>query len=136
MLFLLFLLFPFYNHTYNDPVFTVEIQNIKEQKGQLRVGIYKPCDGFPADCKPFDTRIIAASGSNVRVTFTVKPGDYAVAVFQDVNQNGQLDKKAFGIPKEPYGFSNNFRPRFSGPEFNDCRVRVENTGKTILIKLI
>lgn len=114
----------------------IDVQNIKEVKGQLRVGLYKPCDNFPTGCKPIANQIVAVKGSSTRLTFTVPPGDYAVALFHDVNDNGQMDKKMFGIPKEPYGFSNNYRPRVSAPNFNDCRVNVDASGKTISIKLI
>ena len=34
------------------------------------------------------------------------PGRYAVAAYQDVNGNGELDKVPPGIPTEPYAFSN------------------------------
>ncbi len=47
-------------------------------------------------------------------------GSYAYSVYLDANDNNKLDKKMFGIPKEPYGFSNNFKPKFSAPKFNQC----------------
>ena len=40
---------------------------------------------------------------------------YAIAVFQDLNQNSELDTYFVGIPKEPYGFSNDVRGGISGP---------------------
>ena len=52
---------------------------------------------------------------NLQTSFNLEPGDYAVAIYHDENGNGQLDKRLFGIPKEPYGFSNNYRPRLSAP---------------------
>ena len=114
----------------------VEIQNIKQHTGQLRVGLYKPCDKFPTNCNPVASQIVDVGSNNNRIIFSVAPGDYAVALFHDVNQNGELDKTLFGIPKEPYGFSNNYRPRVAGPSFDDCRVRINESGKTISIKLI
>jgi len=44
----------------------------------------------------------------------VPPGQYAVRLFHDVNGNGQFDTNPFGIPTEPFAFSNNARGRF-GP---------------------
>ena len=114
----------------------VNVQNIRHHTGQIRVGLYKPCTGFPTGCKPLVSHQVDVTGNTARITFSVKPGDYAVALFHDVNGNGQLDKKMFGIPKEPYGFSNNFRPSLSGPSFDDCRVRVDESEKKISIKLI
>ncbi|MDB2408843.1 DUF2141 domain-containing protein [Crocinitomicaceae bacterium] len=43
-------------------------------------------------------------------------------MFHDKNNNGKLDKNAFGIPLEPYGFSQNARARFSAPSFNDAKI--------------
>ena len=45
---------------------------------------------------------------------------YAIAVFHDLNRNGVLDKNPFGIPTEPYGFSNNARNTFSAPSFGQA----------------
>ena len=47
-------------------------------------------------------------GHSVTYTFRdVKPGTYALSVFQDENNNGKLDTNFLGIPKEDWGFSNN-----------------------------
>ena len=40
---------------------------------------------------------------------------YAIAVFQDLNENSELDTYLVGIPKEPYGFSNDVRGSITGP---------------------
>ncbi|GAA4447233.1 DUF2141 domain-containing protein [Nibrella saemangeumensis] len=116
--------------------FTVEVQNIRQLTGSVHIGIFRSCNDFPGNCTPTDNQIISANQKNIRATFLVEPGDYAVAVYQDVNANGKMDKKMFGIPKEPYGFSNNFKPMFSGPTFADCRVRVSADGKQITIHLL
>ncbi|MBK6978861.1 MAG: DUF2141 domain-containing protein [Cytophagaceae bacterium] len=63
-------------------------------------------------------------------------GDYAIAVYHDLNGNFNLDKNVFGYPSEPFGFSKNFKPRFSAPDFNDCKISISNTGLQTSIKLI
>lgn len=80
-------------------------------------------------------RRIEANAATVHATFSVEPGNYAIAVFHDENGNGKMDKRLFGIPKEPYGLSNNFRPRFSGPKFSDCQFSVGEGGKAVRIDL-
>ena len=40
-----------------------------------------------------------------------------MAIFQDLNNDGVLNKGAFGVPSEPYGFSNNVRGQFGPPSF-------------------
>lgn len=41
----------------------------------------------------------------------LKPGEYAVFVCHDRNKNGKMDSNLIGIPQEPFGMSNNFRPK-------------------------
>ena len=121
--------------TANKINLTVDIQNIKALTGQINVAVFRPCDKFPS-CQPVEGKRIDARNGRLQIAFEVEPGDYAVAVYHDVNNNGKLDKKMFGIPKEPYGFSNNYRPIVSGPNFDDCRITIGSAAKTIAIKLI
>ena len=94
----------------------MEVQNISQVKGRLEIGIFKSTNVFPQG-PPTTKQSVAVDGRTVRATFQLDPGDYAVALYQDVNSNGQIDKRLFGMPKEPYGFSNNVRPKFSTPKF-------------------
>lgn len=41
----------------------------------------------------------------------IEPGEYALLVYFDENANGRIDKNFIGIPKEPLGFSNRYRPK-------------------------
>lgn len=118
----------------SKPSLKVDVQNIQLQQGSIHIGLYRACADFP-NCEPIELIVVNAKGKSVQAAFSVEPGEYAVAVYHDENGNGQMDKRAFGLPKEPYGFSNNFRPRFSAPKFSDCRFRVGGEGKTISVKL-
>lgn len=119
----------------NKTNLTVDIQNIKSLTGQMNVAIFRPCDKFP-DCRPLDGKRVDVRNGRLQVAFDVEPGEYAVAVYHDINNNGKLDTKLFGIPKEPFGFSNNYRPIVSAPNFDDCRITIGSTDKTISIKLL
>lgn len=33
-------------------------------------------------------------------------GEYAFCIYQDANNDGELNSNKIGIPKEPFGFSN------------------------------
>lgn len=114
---------------------TVDVQNIRAVKGQVQLGLFASANGFPDKAKPAQARIVKVDAKTVQAVFDVEPGDYALAIFHDVNGNGKIDTKLFGIPTEPYGFSNNIRPRMSAPSFADCKVAVGEGGKTIAIQL-
>ncbi|MGL5123224.1 MAG: DUF2141 domain-containing protein [Fusobacteriaceae bacterium] len=52
-------------------------------------------------------------------------GEYAFTLYADTNSNGMLDKNFMKIPKEPTGFSNNFRPKFK-PNYNDFKFTISH----------
>lgn len=54
-------------------------------------------------------------------------GEYAIAVFYDENNNGELDTNWIGIPKEPLGFSIGKMKTFGPPSFTDCTFIVPET---------
>jgi len=62
-------------------------------------------------------------------------GDVAVLVYVDVNENGLIDKNFIGIPREPLGISNNYRPK-GPPAFGRAKFTVsEADSRTIDIEI-
>lgn len=53
----------------------------------------------------------------------VKPGEYCVASFQDINNDRKLNFGTFGQPIEPYSFYKKSTSMF-GPSFNKCKFLV------------
>lgn len=46
------------------------------------------------------------TGTDTEILFEdIEPGDYAVRLFADLNEDGELDVSLRGIPREPVGFS-------------------------------
>ena len=113
----------------------VEIQNVRVLTGSVHLALFRPGKDFP-EGKPVEIKKLSAGSKSVQVQFSVEPGDYAIAVYHDENGNGKMDKRLFGIPKEPYGFSNDVKPVLSAPKFSECRFTVGESGKAISIKLI
>jgi uncharacterized protein (DUF2141 family) len=62
------------------------------------------------------------------------PGRYAIAVFHDLNGNGELDMIPPGLPTEPYGFSNDVG-RFRPPDFEAALVGVGEGRTTVVVNL-
>lgn len=65
----------------------------------------------------------------------VSPGFWAVAAYQDLNGNGQLDRTQLGLPLEPYGLSNGAGRR-TRPDFASARFSLGDPGATIRVHLI
>jgi uncharacterized protein (DUF2141 family) len=108
---------------------TVRVENIDPGKGHLMVGIFNSEGNFPDDY--YKGQRVLATDSVMVITFADLPeGSYAVSVYQDSNNNEQLDKNIFGIPKEKYGFSNNS----DRPNYRKCLFDFRND-MTITIRL-
>jgi uncharacterized protein (DUF2141 family) len=114
----------------------VSLSNIKAT-GKINIAIYRDGDEFP-DEKFMVTRKSAENAKDkCEFQFESLPfGSYAVALYQDVNGNGKLDKGMFGVPQEPFAFSNNFRPRFGGPSFDKCKFDFTKDKQSIQIEMI
>lgn len=113
---------------FSKPVtLTVVVKNVQVSKGSVVLAVFDNSNNFLN--RPAAQQAVKADNRTIMFSFNLPEGDYGVAIYQDVNDNRELDKNWLGIPKEPYGFSNNFRPKFSAPRFNDCKFRV--TGNTI-----
>jgi uncharacterized protein (DUF2141 family) len=111
----------------------VTVSDIKVVKGSIRLALYSNADDFMKKHKA--VREVAVSGNTVKVVFeNLQPGEYAISCFHDVNDNKKLDSNFMGIPREPYGFSNNARGMFGPPGFDDARFMV-NGNTVITIRL-
>lgn len=132
-----FLLFFSQIFQWESPSIHVKITNIEEVKGEMYIAIYNESDDFPNDGQwSFRT---SKEVSEAFLEFQVEDleiGTYAVAIFHDVNGNGEMDENWMGIPKEPFAFSNNFKPKFSAPKFEDCQFELTAEGANLEIALI
>lgn len=102
---------------------TVDVKGLTK-KGILYVGLYTPSNRFAELSDSFKTVALTITSQTEAVaTFAdLPPGEYAIAIYQDINGNKKLDTNLFGYPKEPFGFSNNVKPKLSAPGFADCRI--------------
>ena len=115
----------------------ISFSNIKEAKGSLYVGIYACESDFLKEEKTCFKKIIpvTATGNLDLEVPELAAGTYAVSCFQDVNGNGKFDTNFLGIPNEPYGFSNNARPTFRAPMWDEAKFEIKEEGTKISIRL-
>ena len=52
--------------------------------------------------------------------------EVAIRLFQDLDGDGELDKNAFGMPTEPFGFSNDPVIRFGPPSTKEILIDLRN----------
>jgi uncharacterized protein (DUF2141 family) len=115
----------------------INIHNIEDCTCNLYYSVYDSEKSFLDESKVMEVGSTKVRNKNTVVVYPKinKSGYYAILVFQDLNNNHKLDKNILGIPKEPIGFSNNFRPRFRGPKFENCKVYIDKENKVVDVKM-
>jgi uncharacterized protein (DUF2141 family) len=121
--------------TSSNRVVKVQLKNIAEYKGTAYVNLYSSAN-FPKKGKELQQKKVKIKANTAYVTFSVPNGNYAIAMYHDVNDNNEMDKNWVGYPQEPYGFSKNFKPTISEPDFDDCKFIVNNADVNLTINLI
>ena len=111
----------------------VIVRDIEVGKGSVVLAVYDNPNNFLK--KAVVEQRAKAGNQSLEFSFDLPEGNYATAIYQDLNDNKKFDKGWFGIPTEPYGLSNNFRPKFSAPGFEDCKFKITQlTTTTIHLK--
>lgn len=102
--------------------------------GDLRIALFNTTGTWLET--PEYAHVIQVTGDTCRWTLADIPaGEYGIAAFHDVNGNGEHDTNLFGVPKEPYGFSNDARGRLGPPAWSHARFQVPVDDDHILIHL-
>ena len=87
------------------------------------------------DGRPVAAVTVAASGAVVATFENLPAGDYAVKAFHDVDGDGEMDTNPFGMPTEPYAFSNNAVGNMGPARWDRARFAVSGeTTQTISIR--
>lgn len=115
---------------------TLKITNIKHIKGDIKIAIYTDKNTFLQKEGEFRRITFKVTQTQEKYIITNLPkGDYAIALFQDENTDGKCNTNFLGVPKEGYGFSNNYKPLLSSPSYSDCKFTF-NDNKALTIALI
>jgi uncharacterized protein (DUF2141 family) len=112
---------------------TIKVSNVQVGKGDVRIGIFNAAEEFPNGTY-FKGTAVQSTGTTIQVEIAdLKPGTYAISVYQDHNGNKQIDKNFVGIPKEPYGFSGAWKK--GGASFEKASFELKPSGAVVLIKM-
>lgn len=107
----------------DDGILHLKVNNIEEARGWIWVGVYDSEENFLIKEKAIveGVEVNEVGTLNMEVAH-VKYGDCAVAVFHDINGNGEMDRNWLGIPTEPYAFSRKPRSKWRLPRFNEVAI--------------
>ena len=117
---------------------TVIINGMRNNKGRLQLDLYKSQEEYKSRVSDEDRRAyvykktakkVSGKYSITHVYKSVPAGVYGVALFDDENNNGEIDYGWF-LPKEGFGFGDYYHTKWSTPHFNDFKFTL-NSNKTV-----
>lgn len=119
-----------------NPKLVLKISNIQKMQGDIKIGVFKSDSSFLKEDLAIKNYSIKVIKNTAILTITDLPkGEYAISMFHDENSDNKMNTNFIGIPKEPYGFSNNVKPKMSAPKYKECKFNFSDD-KTLEIKLI
>jgi len=112
-------------------------------KGLALVGIYDKEINFgkaKVNKKLDSEKVLTGAAIQVvdnkaQIKIDIPFGLYAVSGFQDIDGNLVMSGNFLGIPKEPFGFSNNAKGKFGPPKWRDAVFNFNKNNQEILLKL-
>ena len=75
------------------------------------------------------------SNNKAQIKLDVPFGSYVVSGFQDFDGNGVISGNFLGIPKEPFGFSNDAKGKFGPPKWQDAVFVFNKSNQKITLRL-
>lgn len=118
----------------------VQVTQFDSNKGRCIICLYNSAGEFTDKGQPVQCATVGIANKTTTTVFeNVLPGNYAVLVIHDANNNRKFDTNFLGIPKEGYGASGNKLPFAAAPRFEENKFAVKEgatTESTIRLRYI
>jgi len=104
----------------------IQLTNLGKETGKVMLNLLRN-EAQMNNQEPAEASMMlnpAADGVSLTL-HNLPAGTYGVQVMHDENGNGELDANLVGIPKEPWGFSNNAKGKFGPPKWEDVQFSIE-----------
>jgi uncharacterized protein (DUF2141 family) len=94
--------------------------------GTVRASLFSSAEAYDRGGAPVAGATAAVTPGGTVITFEgLPPGDYAMRAFHDWDDDGEMDFNPFGMPTEPYAFSNNAVGNMGPASWDRAKFRVD-----------
>ncbi|MEL6531218.1 MAG: DUF2141 domain-containing protein [Pseudomonadota bacterium] len=116
---------------------TITVTDIRNSEGVVRACITSLESAFPrCNRDPNAQRSVVDASGTVTFRFpNVAPGEYAIALLHDENEDGKANRVLGMAPKEGYGFSRDAPVRMAPPDWDDAVFTVGSAAQNLTIKM-
>jgi len=114
---------------------TVTLTGVKDVTGNIQAGLYNSANGYNKGGTVRGARVDVVADT-VIITYSDLPdGDYAIKLFHDVDGDGKMNANLFGMPTEPFAFSNNAVGKMGPAKWKDAKFTVSGSETAHAMKL-
>ena len=104
-------------------------------RGAVMVALFDSQAAYDGGAPVGQMRVDVAGGRRTATFENLPAGTYAARAFHDVNGDGEMNTNPFGMPTEPYAFSNNAVGNMGPASWDRARFDVSGaTAQTIVIR--
>ena len=106
----------------------VTVNRVRPGKGLVRIALVNKVQ--------FQRGVVKPTDDSIQYRFKdVAPGEYAIQVLQDFDEDGNMTNNWLGLPKEPWGMSNNPPIGFGGPKWERAKFTVTKNSEVVKVDL-
>jgi len=110
----------------------ISVSGAKAVRSNVFIAVYETRDTFLESELLLRELNVDSRGQASAISLHLKSGMYAVAIFQDLNNNNILDKNMLGIPTEPYGFTNYEGLQLAPPTWNKTSFYLDSDREIVI----
>jgi uncharacterized protein (DUF2141 family) len=115
----------------------VVLRGLRNSVGKVTCYLFHGKEGFPENReKTVAVKSVPIHDKQAKLSFpNLPPGEYALAILHDENENMAMDYNFIGLPKEGWAFSNMPSGVFRKPKFDECAFKLDASKKTIVVNM-
>ncbi len=105
-------------------------------QGTIRLALFDSVEAYAGQGQPVRVAEIKGDAASTGLAFEGLPaGEYAAKIYHDLNDNGRMDVNPFGMPTEPFAFSNNAVGNMGPANWERARFSVSgDTAQSIVLR--
>lgn len=116
---------------------TITVTDLRNTEGVVRACMTTVESVFPKCARdPKSHRTVVRAKNTITFRFeNVEPGEYAIALLHDENEDGKANRALGMAPTEGYGFSRDAPVRMAPPKWDDAVFTVGEGSQRMTIKM-
>lgn len=113
----------------------VAFTGVEVQKGAIMFGVYDSEDAYNKGTAVNGARVVADKADVAAMINGLPAGRYAIKAFHDIDGDGKMTTNPFGMPTEPFAFSNDAKGAMGPASWADAAFDLKADGSKISITI-